>query len=94
MTPSEPRSLMLLQQVAMQDDACLHCREISLDLSEDQQHLILSRYSERYSPDGMEWLERKHQVPIAELLRWVIEEGQPPTLLQSDPSAELNVAAH
>ncbi|MGR4039005.1 hypothetical protein FW796_06230 [Pseudomonas sp. 910_21] len=77
MSTSDQHALMLLQRVTKLDDASLHCREVSLRMSEDQNHLILTRYSEHYSPEGMEWVERKHRVSVTELLRWVIEQGQP-----------------
>lgn len=77
MSTSEQHALMLLQRVTKLDDASLHCREVSLRMSDDQNHLILTRYSEHYSPEGMEWVERKHRVSVTELLRWVIEQGQP-----------------
>ncbi|MGE8413543.1 MAG: hypothetical protein ACN6QY_14395 [Pseudomonas sp.] len=70
-------ALTLLQRVTKLDDASLHCREVSLRLSDDQNHLVLTRYSEHYSPEGMEWVERKHRVSVTDLLRWVIEQGQP-----------------
>ncbi|EPL06269.1 hypothetical protein [Pseudomonas sp. CF161] len=80
---SERPSLMLLQRVAKHADATLHCREISLQLAADSQHLILTRYNERYSPEGMEWVERRHRVSITDLMRWVIEHGQALELEQS-----------
>ncbi|AZE25596.1 hypothetical protein C4K08_5193 [Pseudomonas chlororaphis subsp. aureofaciens] len=50
MMTSETDALVLLQRVAKHGDASLQCREVSLRLSADQQHLTLSRYSEHYSP--------------------------------------------
>lgn len=76
----EQHALMLLQRVTKLDNASLHCREVSLRMSEDQNHLVLTRYSEHYSPEGMEWVERKHRVSVTELLRWVIEQGQPQSI--------------
>ncbi|PUA43906.1 hypothetical protein C5U62_18220 [Pseudomonas protegens] len=80
MPTSDQHALMLLQRVTRLDDASLHCREVSLGLSEDQHYLVLTRYSEHYSPEGMEWVERKHRVSVTELLRWVIEQGQPQSI--------------
>ncbi|AZC20528.1 MULTISPECIES: hypothetical protein [Pseudomonas] len=77
-------ALTLLQRVTKLDDASLHCREVSLRLSEDQNHLVLTRYSEHYSPQGMEWVERKHRVSVTDLLRWVIEQGQPQSIERGD----------
>lgn len=80
---SKVHSLMLLQRVAKHADDALHCREVSLQLSPDQQHLTLTRYTECYSPDGMEWVERRHQVSVTELMRWVIEHGKQLELMHS-----------
>nr|WP_178125016.1 MULTISPECIES: hypothetical protein [unclassified Pseudomonas] len=80
---SEHPALILLQRVAKHGDNALHCREVSLQLSIDQQHLILSRYTERYSPEGRHWVERKHRVSVTDLMRWVIEQGEPQALVQS-----------
>lgn len=77
---SDQQALMLLQRVTKLADASLHCREVSLRLSDDQHYLVLTRYSEHYSPEGMEWVERKHRVSVTELLRWVIEQGQPQSI--------------
>lgn len=84
MTRSEHPTLMLLQQVAMHEDARLHCREVSLNLSSDQQHVVLSRYNECYSPDGMHWVEHRHQVLVAELVRWLIQRGDRQGPIHSD----------
>ncbi|MGC5703608.1 hypothetical protein J4P02_25770 [Pseudomonas sp. NFXW11] len=77
MSTADQHALMLLQRVTKLGDASLHCREVSLRMSDDQNHLVLTRYSEHYSPEGMEWVERKHRVSVTDLLRWVIEQGQP-----------------
>lgn len=77
---SDQHALMLLQRVTKLADASLHCREVNLRLSDDQHYLVLTRYSEHYSPEGMEWVERKHRVSVTELLRWVIEQGQPQSI--------------
>lgn len=84
MMTSEHPALILLQRVAKHGDNDLHCREISLCLSADQQHLILSRYTERYSPEGRQWVERKHRVSVMQLMRWVIEQGEAQALVQSE----------
>lgn len=86
MTASEQPALMLLQQVVMHEDARLHCREVSLNLSSDLQHVVLSRYNECYSPQGMQWVEHRHQVSVAELVRWVTQRGHPEKLTNSGPA--------
>lgn len=79
---SETDALVLLQRVAKHGDASLQCREVSLRLSPDQQHLTLSRYNEHYSPEGLEWIERQHRISVSELIRWVIRQGEPRVLVR------------
>lgn len=79
---SENQPLILQQRVVKHANANLHCREVSLQLSSDQRELILTRYTEHYSPDGLQWVERSHRVPVTDLLRWVIENGEAQTLVQ------------
>ncbi|MCB2251930.1 hypothetical protein KTQ74_08495 [Pseudomonas chlororaphis] len=79
---SETDALVLLQRVAKHGDASLQCREVSLRLSPDQQHLTLSRYNEHYSPEGLEWIERQHRISVSELIRWVIRQGEPQVLVR------------
>ncbi|MFJ2365812.1 hypothetical protein ACIPIN_19255 [Pseudomonas sp. NPDC087697] len=86
---SERQSLILQQRVVKRADAGLHCREVSLQLSSDQRELILTRYTEHYSPDGLQWVERSHRVPVTDMLRWVIEHGEPQTLVQGGEMSEL-----
>ncbi|OLF51772.1 hypothetical protein [Pseudomonas chlororaphis] len=87
MTISDADALVLLQRVAKHGDASLQCREVSLRLSADQQHLTLSRYSEHYSPDGLEWVERQHRISVTELIRWVIRQGEPQVLVRGPDCA-------
>lgn len=86
---SENQPLILQQRVVKHANANLHCREVSLRLSSDQREMILTRYTEHYSPDGLQWVERSHRVPVTELLRWVIEQGEPQTLVQGGEVSEL-----
>lgn len=83
---SETDALVLLQRVAKHGDASLQCREVSLRLSPDQQHLTLSRYNEHYSPEGLEWVERQHRISVSELIRWVIRQGEPQVLVRGADS--------
>lgn len=62
----------------------LHCRETSLQLSDDEDELVLSRYIELYSPDGMQWVERSHRVSVNALMRWMIAHGQPQPVLHGE----------
>lgn len=91
---SERQSLILQQRVVRHANANLHCREISLRLSGDQREVILTRYTEHYSPDGLQWVERSHRVPVTDLLRWVIEQGEAQTLVQGSDASEVLPIAH
>ncbi|APC17676.1 hypothetical protein BLL42_18785 [Pseudomonas frederiksbergensis] len=86
---SERQSLILQQRVVKHANANLHCREVSLRLSSDQREMILTRYIEHYSPDGLQWVERSHRVPVTDLLRWVIEQGEAQTLVQGGDALEV-----
>jgi hypothetical protein len=86
---SENQSLILQQRVVKHANANLHCREVSLRLSSDQREMILTRYTEHYSPEGLQWVERSHRVPVTDLLRWVIENGEAQTLVQGGEESEL-----
>lgn len=80
---SKRESLMLVQHMANQANATLHYREISLKLSADQQYLTLTHYSESYNPKDLEWVEFCHRVNVAELIRWMIEQGEPLERMQN-----------
>jgi hypothetical protein len=73
---SESSSLVLQRQVRKRGTSALLCRETRLSLSSEQGRLVLSRYVERYSPQGVRWVERQHSVALAEVLRWMIAEGE------------------
>ncbi|WP_248803229.1 hypothetical protein [Pseudomonas sp. MWU13-2100] len=73
---SERRALILEQRVSKHADSDLHCHEVSLRLSDDRRHLILSSYTEHYSPQGSQWVERHHQVPMDDLLRWLVQRAE------------------
>ncbi|NWA26912.1 hypothetical protein HX866_18665 [Pseudomonas gingeri] len=73
---SEQQPLILEQRVSKHADTDLHCHEVSLRLSDDQRHLILSRYSEHYSPLGSQSAERHYQVPTADALRWLVQRAE------------------
>lgn len=67
----------LLQQRTQRDnEASLHCREITLRFSPDCQQLVLSRYSEHYGPALVRWIERSHTVSVSELFRWLVANGE------------------
>jgi len=82
--PSKATPLILHQRVVKRGSASLHCREISLRLSNDQHHLVLTRYTEHYSPEGLQWVERSHTVPMSDLLQWMIANGEPQSLEQNE----------
>lgn len=67
--------LILQQRVSRDDAANLHCREITLRLSADCRHLVLTRYTEHYGPAVVRWIERSHTVSVSELFRWVVANG-------------------
>ena len=73
---SEGNSLILQQRVIQPDPATLHCREITLRLSEDCRHLVLSRYTEHYGPALVRWIERSHTVSVTDLFRWLVANGE------------------
>ncbi|MDZ5433566.1 hypothetical protein T3H00_12965 [Pseudomonas fluorescens] len=67
--------LILQQRVSRDDAANLHCREITLRLSADCRHLVLTRYTEHYGPAVVRWIERTHTVSVSELFRWLVANG-------------------
>jgi hypothetical protein len=73
---SDSGSLVLKQQVRRRGDNALLCRETRLHLSGDQNQLILSRYVEHYSPQGVRWVERQHSVALADVMHWLITLGE------------------
>ncbi len=73
---SEQRALILEQRVSKHLGTDLHCHEVSLRLSDDQRHLILSRYSEHYTPQGSQSVERHYQVPMDDALRWLVQRAE------------------
>ncbi|KIH81798.1 hypothetical protein [Pseudomonas batumici] len=72
---SEQPALILEQRVSKHADSELHCHEVSLRLSNDRHHLILSHYTEHYSPQGSQWVEQHHQVPMNEVLHWFAQQA-------------------
>lgn len=80
--PCENPAMILEQRLVKRANAALHCRETSLRLSSDRDTLVLSRYIEHYSQEGVQWVERTHRVPVSALLKWMITRGEPQTLTQ------------
>lgn len=68
--------LILQQRLTCNTEANLHCREITLRLSADCRHLVLSRYTEHYGPAVVRWIERSHTVSVSELFRWLVANGE------------------
>ena len=68
--------LILQHRVTRDDEANLHCREITLRLSADCRQLVLTRYTEHYGPALVRWIERSHTVSVAELFRWLVANGE------------------
>lgn len=73
---SESSSLLLHHQVRKRGVNTLICRETRLQMSSDQGQLVLSRYIEQYSPQGVRWVECKHSVAMDDVLRWLISQGE------------------
>ncbi|WP_248798992.1 hypothetical protein [Pseudomonas sp. MWU13-2105] len=73
---SEQRALILEQRLSKPAGSDLFCHEVSLRLSEDRRHLILSRYTEHYSPQGSQSVERHYQVPMDDALRWLVQRAE------------------
>jgi len=83
---SESNSLTLQQRVIRDDPANLHCREITLRLSADCRQLVLTRYTEHYGQAVVRWIERSHTVSVAELLRWLVANGEVEVMRASNQS--------
>ena len=62
--PCENPAMILEQRLVKRANAALHCRETSLRLSSDRDTLVLSRYIEHYSHEGVQWIESTHTVPV------------------------------
>ena len=84
--PCENPSMILEQRLVKRANAALHCRETSLRLSDEGDELVLSRYIEHYSHEGVQWIESKHRVRVSALLKWMISHGEPQTLSQGKES--------
>ncbi|RRV19977.1 hypothetical protein EGJ23_23040 [Pseudomonas sp. o96-267] len=70
-------SLLLYQRIRNPDSLSLHCREMDVRLSDDQRHLILSRYIELYNGESTQWeIASQHQVRLTDLLRWITLHGR------------------
>ena len=82
--PSDTPSLILEQRLVRRANAALHCRETSLHPSTDCEELVLRRYIEHYSHEGVQWVERTHRVPVSLLLKWMITHGEPQTLMHEN----------
>lgn len=72
---SERTGLILHQRLSRPDAANLHCREITLRLSDDCRQLVLSRYTEHYGPALVRWIERSHTVSVSDVFRWLVANG-------------------
>lgn len=74
---SEAQATMLLfrrLESAAPQSVLLH--ELEARVSEDGQHLIVSRYREQHSADGQPHCREVHRsVPISALLKWMAKEG-------------------
>ena len=80
--PAENAPLLLEQRLIKPDNSTLHCSETSLRLSDDRDHIVLSRYIEQYSLDGVQWVEHIHRVPVSTFLDWMDSRAELQTLTQ------------
>ena len=80
--PSDNPPMILEQRLVKRANVALHCRETSLRLTDQGDELVLSRYIEHYSHEGVQWVESKHRVRVSALLKWMISHGEPQTLSQ------------
>ena len=87
---SESSSLVLQRQVRKRGTSALLCRETRLSLSSEQGRLVLSRYVERYSPQGVRWVERQHSVALADVMRWLITSGEA-SVTRHEPHKKVNL---
>jgi len=78
--PAENTPILLEQRLVKTDAATLQCSETSLCLSDDRDEIVLSRYIEQYSLEGVQWVESTHRVPVSALLQWMLAQGEAQTL--------------
>jgi hypothetical protein len=71
------RPLILTRRTAIPGpDTPILLQETCLELTNDQSHLVLRRYFERFSPAEAHWVEYIHSIPTAELVHWIMTHGQ------------------
>ena len=80
--PSDNPSMILEQRLVKRANAALHCRETSLRLSDKGDEVVLSRYIEHYSHEGVQWVVSTHRVRVSALLKWMTSHGEAQTLTQ------------
>ncbi len=69
--------MVLHRRTRAPDRTSLHCREIELSLTDDGQHVMLSRYIELYGDEHTAWCSiRHHRVPLTRMIRWMINNGE------------------
>ena len=57
-------------------NSLLSYQDSRLELCSDATHMILSHYFERFSPNNSQWMEYSYKVPLAELVHWIMANGQ------------------
>ncbi|MGH8382257.1 hypothetical protein [Pseudomonas sp.] len=57
-------------------NALLSYQDSRLGLCSEGTQMILSHYFERYSPSTSQWMEYSYKVPLAELVHWIMANGQ------------------
>ncbi|MNJ68009.1 hypothetical protein D3C77_642220 [compost metagenome] len=57
-------------------NALLSYQDSRLGLGSEGTHMTLSHYFERFSPSNCQWMEYSYTVPLAELVHWIMANGQ------------------
>ncbi|MDD2058999.1 hypothetical protein N5D52_21060 [Pseudomonas sp. GD03860] len=57
-------------------NALLNYQDSRLELCSKGTHMLLSHYFERYSPASSQWMEYSYKVSLAELVHWIMANGQ------------------
>ncbi|MBC3384928.1 hypothetical protein HU715_012740 [Pseudomonas sp. SWRI12] len=70
-------ALVLHRRMRLLQPDALHCREVELRLAEDGSHVLLNHYVELYRHQRLGWCAlRQHRVPLAAIVRWMIDNGE------------------
>ncbi|WP_413791689.1 MULTISPECIES: hypothetical protein [unclassified Pseudomonas] len=71
------QALVLHRRIKHLGRETLQCREVELRLTEDGQHVLLSRYVELYRHEKAgECTVRHYRVPLAGMIRWMVDHAE------------------